>query len=83
MTQRGYVAGVVDGLFLSPLFGAPERQPSALQGCLLALQLNTDQIVALVSRELEADPVTWSRPVHSVVFRALRKACTDNGYSTD
>jgi hypothetical protein len=81
--QRGYAMGVVDGLLLSPMYGAPERRSRLLKTCLLALQLDSDQITALVSREIEADPVTWSNPAHSTAFRALRKACMSNGYAFD
>ncbi len=75
--------GLVDGLFLSPMFGAPERRPNQLQTCLLSLNLDNQQIVALVSRELDADPVTWSQSAHSTVFRALRQACVSHGYPFD
>jgi hypothetical protein len=81
--QRAYVMGIVDGLFLAPLFGAPERRGDQLQDCITGLNLDDLQLAALVRRELEEDATLGSSPAHIVVFRAIRQTCLDHGYPFD
>jgi hypothetical protein len=84
IAQRGYIMGVIDGFLFSPVLGAPVRRPSEMSACLFTNMQATDaQVLAIVNRYLDKNPAAWGDDMHSLVFRAVREACTSRGLSLD
>lgn len=71
--KRTYTMGVVDGLFLAPLFGAPESGVLWLRECVVGM--TDEQISMIVSRFLERHPERWHESMHGIVYGAMRDAC--------
>jgi len=73
-TERpAYVMGLVNGLFVSPLFGASRRQLAWLEACLE--EKSGTQIAALLSQYLEQHPTEQHEQLHAASYRALLQAC--------
>lgn len=76
-TQRQhYIMGVIDGSLLAPLFGAPKPKLAWLETCVTGMR--SDQVVAIVDKFLEANPVRWHQSMHVLVYSALRESCKDS-----
>jgi hypothetical protein len=79
-TQRGYEMGIVDGMLLAPLFGAPATWDGTkiepLANCITGM---TDtQVAAIISKFLRDHPERWNQNLHVVVFSAFKQACPQN-----
>ena len=73
-TQSAYATGLVDGMFLSPFFGAPDRgEISQLGQCMVGM---TDlQLVAILNKEMTEHPEIWHEGMHTIAYRALSYVC--------
>jgi hypothetical protein len=80
-----YAAGLVDGMFLAPLFGAPKRTtfkpkqmpPTSraewLEACVEGM---TDtQVAAIISKYLADHPARWHESVGPLAYSALIDSC--------
>ena len=72
--KRTYVMGLVDGLFLAPLFKAPKPGPiSNAEGC---LENKTDvQLRAIFKKHLDDHPERWDQWAHLLFYNALSGFC--------
>lgn len=68
-----YAAGVVDGIFLAPLYGAPKRQLLWLESCIVGI--TDEQVTAIIDKFMGENPARWHEPMHILAFTALRAAC--------
>ncbi|TPG51038.1 hypothetical protein EAH75_06480 [Rhodanobacter glycinis] len=76
MTQpqrSAYAMGVVDGMFLSPFFGAPKVKVTWLETCVTGMP--DSQLVAVLDQYVRANPVRWHESMHTLAFSALKQAC--------
>ncbi len=72
--QSVYAMGVVDGLLLSPLFGAPDKGGAfRLAECLVGL--SGKQVAAMVKKFLDENPKRWLEDAHILVYGALLEPC--------
>ena len=73
VARKFYAAGIVDGVFLAPLFGASKPRLEWLEGCVVGM---TDvQIAAIISKYLDDNPARWHQSVHAAAYSALRQSC--------
>jgi hypothetical protein len=73
-TERpAYVMGFVNGLFLSPLFGASRQSSAWLETCLE--EKSGKQIAALLAQYLEQHPTEQHEQLHAASYHALLQAC--------
>ena len=70
-----YMAGVVNGLLLSPFLGAPEARVKPLHECLIGVTPN--QLATVLKKWLKENPERWHDDCHVASFSALRKMCGD------
>jgi hypothetical protein len=73
--QRAYATGLLDGVFLAPLLGAPKEDPNlaSLERCTVGM---TDgQVTAILIKELRDNPGDWHGKAHTMFFRAMKRAC--------
>jgi hypothetical protein len=85
LEQTGYVMGVVDGMQLAPLFGAPRRlhftpkemTPTTptewVENCVAGM--TNFQVVAIFKKYLNDHPEIWHESAHSTAFTALKVSC--------
>ena len=71
--QRGYAAGFVNGLFISPIAGAWE---SCVLNYAQCLKDTTDrQLAAVIRRWLEENPDRWHEGSHIASWLAIQRMC--------
>lgn len=72
--QQFYAMGLVDGMFVAATFGAPERGAIVrLNDCMA--KMKSDQLAAILSKELSDHPEVWHKPMNVTGVNALIGAC--------
>jgi hypothetical protein len=76
-SQRDYAMGVVDGMLLAPLFGAPRAQNDgqsigAFGDCIS--RMSGRQVAAIISKFVRDHPERWNDSMHTVAFTAMAHA---------
>lgn len=73
--QALYAMGLVDGIYLAPMFGAPSEgsRLSSLQKCVLGM--STTQVAAIITKFAKEHPDKWNMPSNVLAFQALRVVC--------
>jgi len=75
--QQGiYAAGLVDGLYLAPVFDAPNKDKAltAMRACLKPM--TNRQVAAIITKYAKAHPEKWDLGANIVAWQALREACS-------
>jgi hypothetical protein len=75
-SQANYAMGVIDGLILSPLVGAPPSKIGWLQGCLA--NMSGTQVAAILKKQVQDHPESWHRPAHTQMYSALVSTCPNS-----
>ena len=68
-----YSMGLVDGILLSPLYGAPKSKLEEFESCTTGM--NGSQLSAILDKYLAAHPERWHQSMHTLSFVALKEAC--------
>jgi hypothetical protein len=71
--RRIYAAGLIDGMFLAPFFGAPRSDLKWFEDCVEGMQ--DDQIAAMLQKQLRDHPSSSRRYAHTAMYAALRATC--------
>ncbi len=71
--QRAYARGVIEGIFLAPLFAAPKDRIELLERCLE--YMSDDQVAAIILKHLQSHPERWHYQLHIESLVAMRDAC--------
>jgi hypothetical protein len=71
--QEAYAMGVVNGMLVAPLFGAPKKRLAWLEGCMRGK--SSSQVTALFTNYLRENPLRWNETPHVTMYSALRNAC--------
>jgi hypothetical protein len=71
--QDRYVMGLLDGMFLAPLFGAPEPNMSRLRQCVVGM--GDRQLSEMLRLHLAQHPEIWHQSAHGTMFAALAEKC--------
>lgn len=75
--RQAYVAGVIDGVFFGPAFGANEPALHALKRCLGSMK--SDQLLASIDDYVVHHPASWDAEMNTSEFNALTGACRERG----
>jgi hypothetical protein len=78
-SQHDYAIGVVDGMLLTPMFGAPRawdngQKIGAFGDCITGM--SSKQVVAIISKFVRDHPERWNDSMHLVAFTAMTRACS-------
>jgi hypothetical protein len=78
-SQHDYAMGIVDGMLLAPLFGAPRawnegQKIAAFGDCITGM--SSRQVAAIISKFVRDHPERWSESMHAVAFSAMTQACS-------
>lgn len=71
--KRYYSMGVVNGMLLAPLFGAPKENMAGLESCISGMTDN--QVAAILTDYLDKHPAQWNETPHVSMYKALMEAC--------
>jgi hypothetical protein len=78
-SQHDYAMGVVDGMLLAPLFGAPrawnDGQKIGVFGECIT-DMSSKQVAAIISKFVRDHPERWNDSMHVVAFAAMTHACS-------
>jgi hypothetical protein len=71
--KQAYAMGVIDGMLLAPLFGAPKSNMRWFESC---VENMTDiQVAAILTKYLEKNPGRWHQTTHALMFSATKEVC--------
>ena len=71
-SKRIYAMGVVNGILIAPLFGAPKEEINWFESY---LENMTDvQVAAILTKFLENNPGRWHDGLHILMFSAIKEA---------
>jgi hypothetical protein len=73
VSQNIYAQGVIDGILVSPAYGAPKKNLAILEKCTEGM--TGQQLVAIFNKYLKSNPELWHKSMHTVVYRAMNEAC--------
>ena len=73
VNKKRYAIGVLDGMFLAPLFGAPKANIKWLENCVV--NMTDSQVAAILNKYLIDNPARWHEPLNIIAYSALREAC--------
>ena len=72
--KSAYAMGIIDGMLLAPLFGAPDDgKVSKLGRC--ATGMTNEQVAAIIAKLIKEHPEEWHMPIHLQVFKKLHSIC--------
>jgi hypothetical protein len=71
--KRAYVTGAINGMLVSPLFGAPEDRVAWLKKC--TARLSDEETAAILSKYIISDSNQMTLSLNVVTFNALKDAC--------
>lgn len=72
-SKNVYAVGLIDGMFLAPMFGAPEIKLNNLASCTVGM--TGQQIVAIFNKYLSDNPERWNQSMHTIGYAAMFRAC--------
>jgi hypothetical protein len=76
--QSLYATGILDGMYLAPVFDAPnnDKHLAALQTCTKGM--TKSQIAAIAVKFGKANPEKWNEGANILIYQALWTACQMN-----
>jgi hypothetical protein len=75
--QEIYVMAVLDGIYLAPVFGAPEGGKVLMHIARCADGMSGSiQVAAIVLKQVKEHPEHWNQSLRDEVYTALLQACT-------
>ena len=70
-----HMMGVVNGLLISPFYGAPSDRMEPLSQCLR--EVTNKQLGAILKKWLKENPERWHEGCNIAAFQVLRRLCGD------
>jgi hypothetical protein len=74
--KEGFAAGLVDGIYLAPILGAPEENIERLHNCIAGM--STTQVAAIIEKFLKEHPEKWHQRLNVEAYNAVDAACGSN-----
>lgn len=71
--KRAYATGAINGMLVSPFFGAPEDRVAWLKTC--TVRLSDEETATILSRYIATDPNQLTMSLNVVTFNALKDTC--------
>jgi hypothetical protein len=71
------MAGMIDGMYLAPMFDAPDEDKYLvrIRVCVTDGDLTNTQIAAIVTKYVKKRPDEWRAGANVVAYQALREVC--------
>jgi len=74
--RRAYAMGVINGMLISPMLGAPKEKLAWLETC--AERMTDEQVAAIITKHLREHPERWHYGLHLESWAAMKDACDTN-----
>ena len=71
--RRAYATGAINGMLVSPFFGAPQNRVEWLKTC--SARLSDVQTAEILSRYITDNPERQNDSLNVLTFSAMRSAC--------
>lgn len=71
--RRAYATGAINGMLVSPFFGAPQDRVEWLKSC--SARLSDVQTAEILSRYITDNPEKQNDSLNVLTFNAMRGAC--------
>jgi len=71
--QRAYTMGIVNGILISPFFGAEGKEIDRIKNCLKGM--SDSQLVVIHMNYLQKNPAIWHLTPHISFLNALIEVC--------
>jgi hypothetical protein len=71
--RRAYAMGAINGMLVSPMFGASKEELQWLEQCVE--NMTDDQVAAIIARHLRDHPERWHHGLHVESWAAMKDAC--------
>ena len=71
--KRAYATGAINGMLVSPFFGAPEEGVHWLKTC--SAKMSDEQTASIITQYINNDSSQRSMSLNVVTFNALKNAC--------
>jgi hypothetical protein len=73
--QRAYAMGLIDGMYLSPAFGAPSSNKVLveIENCVEGMK--SSQVAAIIDKYVKDHPEKWDWDVKDTGYNAMLDAC--------
>jgi len=71
--QRAYAMGAINGMLLSPMFGASKAQLHWFESCVE--NMTDEQVAAIIRKHLRDHPERWHYGLHIESWTAMKAAC--------
>jgi hypothetical protein len=75
--QAVYMAGMIDGMYLAPMFDAPDEDKYLvrIRVCVTDGRITNTQIAAIVTKYAKHRTDEWQAGANVVAYQALREVC--------
>lgn len=74
-SQRAYAMGVLDGMYMAPLFGAPENDKRLLSLASCVEGMKASQVAAIIEKYVRDHPERWHWDLKDAAYSSMREAC--------
>lgn len=75
--RQVYVMGLIDGMFYSPMLGAPKKSVMPLEQCASTMQ--SPQLMAIADQYTARHPETWDLDMNGTFVLAMGEVCSQRG----
>ncbi|WP_186075049.1 Rap1a/Tai family immunity protein [Burkholderia gladioli] len=79
LQQTVYVEGVIDGLISARVMAADGKRSRALALCIGTMDADLDQLTAIVTKHMDANPEQWGLPMPVIITASMAEACNKIG----
>jgi hypothetical protein len=75
VAQKVYSMGVIDGMYMAPMFGAPDKGQRlvSFQECIKGMKAS--QVAAIIEKHIKNNPEHWHWDAKDEVYSAMLIAC--------
>jgi len=73
LQRRAYAMGVINGMLVSPMFGASKDKLHWLEQCVE--NMNDEQVAAIILKHIKDHPERWHYGLHFESWTAMKDAC--------
>jgi hypothetical protein len=80
--QAGYIRGLIDGYFASPLY-AKSDLPRTVHLGKCTEGMTVGQVKAIIDKYMNENPAEWAQTMSAIAFRAMLDACKAIGKPLD
>jgi hypothetical protein len=73
--QRAYAMGVLDGMYMAPMFGAPDNDKGLVSLATCVEGMKASQVAVIIEKYLKEHPERWHWDLKDAAYSSVRAAC--------